>query len=117
MSDYAIFFSWNRSIPGREQLSRGHFDEFVGWLTAQQQSGVIDSFIPVFLTPSGPNAVNGFFLILGDGQKLGAMQQSDEWMRHVVRAGFHLDGISFINGVTGDALMNQMSLWTENISA
>jgi hypothetical protein len=31
----AIFFGWNRSMPGRERLSAQHFDEFVAYLTAE----------------------------------------------------------------------------------
>lgn len=117
MSDHAIFFSWNRSLPGREQLSRDHFDEFVGWLSGQQQNGTIDSFIPVFLMPGGPTAVNGFFLIFGDAQKLGTMQQSEEWIRHTARAGYHLGGFRVVNGVTGEALKQQMSIWSDNFSS
>ena len=39
-----IFFAWNRSIPGREETSGQHFDEFVAYLGAQAQSGVIQGF-------------------------------------------------------------------------
>jgi len=71
--------------------------------------------MPVFLMPGGRSAVNGFFIITGDGQKLGAMQQSEEWQRHTARANYHLDGFSLVNGVTGDSLKQQMTLWAENI--
>jgi hypothetical protein len=29
MASNVILFGWNRSIPGREKVSAGHFDEFV----------------------------------------------------------------------------------------
>ena len=41
MNRNIIFFAWNRSIPGREETSGQHFDEFVAYLGAQAQSGAI----------------------------------------------------------------------------
>ena len=90
MSSNVIFFGWNRSIPGREQMSAEHFQEFLGYLGGLQQAGAIDSFEPVLLSPHGGD-LNGFFLIRGDNEALNALQASDEWLTHQTRGGQHLE--------------------------
>ena len=53
MARNVIFFAWNRSIPGREQISGAHFDEFVAYLGSQAQSGTIQGFDVVLLDNHG----------------------------------------------------------------
>ena len=88
MSSNVIFFGWNRSIPGREQLSAAHFGEFAQYLGGLQQSGTIESFEAVFLNAHGGD-MNGFFLIRGENAKLDALVASDAWMEHMTRADLH----------------------------
>lgn len=40
MSSNALFFAWNRSIPGRERLSADHFSQMVQYLIGQQQNEI-----------------------------------------------------------------------------
>lgn len=114
MSGNVIFFGWNRSIPGRETLSAAHFQEFIQYATGLQQGGAIESFEPVLLTIHG-GELNGFFMIRGESARLDAVVSSEEWLRHVARAGLHLEGAGVVRGVTGELLMKQMGLWTELI--
>ena len=44
MSSNAIFFGWNRALPGREHLSAQHFQDFVAYLSGLQEAGAIDAF-------------------------------------------------------------------------
>lgn len=111
MSANVIFFAWNRSVPGREQTSAAHFQEFVEYLGERQQDGTIDSFTPVFLDIHGGD-MNGFFLIQGEGEHLQALIASDEWTRHMARAGLHLEGAGVVTGATGELLNQRMELWT-----
>jgi hypothetical protein len=110
MSSNAIFFAWNRSLPGRERLSGEHFNDFVGYLGGLQKSGGIQSFEAVFLNPHGGD-MNGFFLIRGDSARLDAVVASDDWVRHMTRAAMHLDGSGAVRAVAGDAVMQRMELW------
>ena len=64
MGSSVIVFGWNRSIPGREKVSAGHFDEFVKYLTELQQKGTIQVFDVIFLDAHGGD-LNGFALIRG----------------------------------------------------
>jgi hypothetical protein len=53
MSSNAVFFGWNRSIPGRERISAEHFQGFVRYLGGLQQKGAIQSFDAVLLDSHG----------------------------------------------------------------
>jgi hypothetical protein len=112
MSTEVIFYGWNRSVPGREQMSATHFQEYLGYLAGLQQNGAIASFEVVLLRPHGGD-LNGFFLIRGDTDQLNALQASDEYLNHVTRGGLHLEGSGAIRGVTGESVMDWMSRWTQ----
>lgn len=116
MSSNAIFFGWNRSLPGRERISAEHFSEFVSYLGGLHKGGKIQSFDVVFLNPHGGD-MNGFFLIRGESSKLDAVVASDDWVKHMVRANMHLDGSGAVRAVTGDAVMQRMDLWKSLIPA
>ena len=116
MSTNVVFFAWNRSIPGRERLSAEHFAQFVQYLGSLKQAGTIQSFDTVFLDTHGGD-LNGFFLIRGEPAKLDTLTGSTEWVTHMMRAALHLEGSGHVRGVTGDAAMQRMELWTRTIPA
>ena len=95
MSSNVVFFGWDRSIPGREQLSAEHFQEFVQYLGGLQQAGTIQSFEPVLLDSHGGD-LNGFFLIRGESANLDALLSSEEWQTHVTRGALHLAGMGVV---------------------
>ena len=116
MAGNVIFFAWNRAVPGREQISGVHFDEFVGYLGAQAQSGAIQGFDAVFLDPHGGD-MNGFFLIRGEPAALATLTASTEWTEHMTRAALHLEGSGAVGGVTGEMVTKRMELWRRHIPA
>jgi hypothetical protein len=116
MGKNVIFFAWNRSVPGREQISGEHFQEFVAYLSGQAAGGGIQGFDVCFLDPHGGD-LNGFFLIRGESANLDALTSSQEWVEHMTRASIHLQGSGSVRGVTGDLVMQRMELWTKNIPA
>ncbi|MEW5976959.1 MAG: hypothetical protein AB1898_14240 [Acidobacteriota bacterium] len=116
MGSNAIFFAWNRSIPGRERMSADHFQEFVQYLTGLQQKGAIQSFETVFLNQHGGD-LNGFFLIRGETGKLDGLVSTKEWALHMMRAAIHLEGSGAVRGVTGDLVTERMNLWKSAIPA
>jgi hypothetical protein len=107
-----VVFAWNRSLPGREQMSGQHFQEFVAYLQAQKDQGAITSFDPVLLEPHG-GSVNGFFLIQGEPDKLAALTSSPDWVQHQIRAMLHLDGAGTWRGVTGAGVGERMAMWMQ----
>jgi len=114
MDRNVIFFAWNRSIPGRENTSGAHFEEFVAYLEAQAQSGSIQGFDAVFLDNHGGD-LNGFFLIRGETASLDALTASSEWLEHMTRGALHLEGSGAVRGVTGDGVGKRMELWSRHI--
>lgn len=114
MSSNAIVFGWDRSLPGREQLSGQHFQDFVAYLQACKNAGTIESFEPVLLEPHG-GSVNGFFLIKGANDKLAALTSSPEWVQHQTRAMLHLDGAAVWRGVVGAGVNERMGIWMQAI--
>jgi hypothetical protein len=101
-------------MPGREKMGAQHFEEFVQYLGGLQQNGAIQTFDVVFLDTHGGD-LNGFVLIKADTAKLDALVSRLEWITHVTRAAFHLDGSGVIRSVTGDKVMARMALWTSLI--
>lgn len=116
MDRNVIFFAWDRAIPGREQISGAHFDEFVEYLTAQAQGGAIQGFDVVFLDPHGGD-LNGFFLVRGDSASLDALTSTTEWAEHMTRAILHLEGSGAVRGSTGDSVAARMDLWRKHVSS
>jgi hypothetical protein len=116
MNANAVFFGWNRSIPGRERMSGQHFTEFVQYLEGLKKQGKIQSFDAVFLNHHGGD-MNGFFLIKGNSPGIQGMVASEEWATHMVRADMHLEGSGAVLGQTGDLLMKMFELWSKNIPA
>ena len=111
MSSNALFFGWNRPVPGREKLSAEHFGSFVQYVVGLQQKGTIKSFDTVFLDAHGGD-LNGFFLIRGESSQLDALVSTPEWIAHVTRALIHLEGAGVIRGLTGELIQPRMDLWT-----
>jgi len=116
MSSNVLVFAWNRPLPGRENLSARHFQEFTEYLGAEQRRGTVESFESVLLEPHG-GTFNGFFLVRGEPRKLAELTSSPEWVQHITRGLLHLDGSCVVRGVTGPALMERMKLWMSNIPA
>jgi hypothetical protein len=110
MGSNVIFFAWNRSVPGFEQQSAAHFQEFVQYLQTQKEDGMIQSYEPVLLDPHGGD-MNGFFLIRGETNKLDTLMSTDAWESHMTRGAIHLHGPGVTRGVTGDRVMKRMELW------
>lgn len=107
-----LLFTWDRSLPGREQLSSKHFQDFMGYLQAQKAQGTIESFEPAILAPRG-TGIHGFFLIKGSPEKLSALTETPEWTQHMMRATLHLEGASVTRGVMGAAVGEHMAMWSQ----
>jgi hypothetical protein len=114
MASNAIFFGWNRSIPGREHISAEHFQQFTGYLNNLKTSSTITSFEPVFLRPHGGD-LGGFFLIHGDSQKLHTLTETNEWVEHMTRGTLHLEGSGYVAADTGSEVAARLAQWIKSI--
>lgn len=114
MGSNVIVFGWNRALPGREALSGQHFQEFSQYLAAQKGNGMIESFDTVLLEPHG-GTLNGFFLIRCEPGKMPELIASADWMKHQIRAGLHLEGLTQLRGVTGAAVDERVAQWMKEL--
>lgn len=114
MGSNALVFGWDRSLPGREQLSGQHFQDFVVYLQGQQSAGRIGGFEPVLMEPHG-GSVNGFFLIKGTSQQIESLMASPEFIQHPLRAELHIQGLGCWRAVTGPAVHERMGMWMQAI--
>ncbi|MCB1926598.1 MAG: hypothetical protein KDH17_01050 [Rhodocyclaceae bacterium] len=111
MANNAVFFAWNRPIPGRERISQAHFGEFSEFLAGLERSGTIESFDVVLLDPHGGD-LNGFFLVRGEPSQLDSMVASEAWQTHITRATLHLLGAGTIRGATRGEVATRMARWS-----
>lgn len=114
MGTNIILFGWKQAIPGREPTSAQHFQEFMQYLQAQKDQGVIRSFEPMLLEPNSGD-LQGFFLIEGEPAKLATLAGHPEWAQHQIRAMLHLTGATLIRGFSGPAVMERMEVWTKSM--
>ncbi len=112
----AIFFGWNRSVPGREHLSAEHFAQFLGYLDGLKSAGTITGFDPVFLRPHGGDLA-GFFLIHGEPSKLHQLVDTSQWIEHYSRGLHHLEGSGYVFADTGSDVQKRMETWIKTIPA
>lgn len=112
----ALFMGWNAPKTGRERQAGELFGVVLDYLGREQKKGTIDSVEPLLLSVHGGD-LNGFFLIRGDGEKLSALRESDEFMKVVMQAGFCLDGFGVIPAYQGEALNELMGKWTQMVGS
>ena len=112
MANYGLFIGFGYPVRGREQAATRVFNEFVQYLTAQQQAGAIAGFEPVFLQPHGGD-LGGFFLVRGDQQRLNELVGAADFQRHMNRAQLIVEHFGVVNAFLGEEIGRQMGLFQE----
>ena len=107
MANYGLFIGFGYPVRGREQAAMRVFNEFVQYLTAQQQAEAIAGFEPVFLQPHGGD-LGGFFLVRGDGERLSRLRISDEWLDLSYRADLIVEGFGVTAATVGDEIEQEL---------
>lgn len=109
-AEHVLFLGWNHPIPGREMQASELFTQFMGYLTNQMKTGMIESFEPVLLGAHGGD-MNGFFIVRGDYDKLTKMQNTDDFMNIVTDINVALSGFGLVRGWAGNGITTQMNRW------
>ena len=112
MANYGLFIGFGYPVRGREQAATRVFNEFVQYLTEQQQTGAIAGFEPVFLQPHGGD-LGGFFLVRGDQQRLSELQASPDFQRLMTRAQLIVEHFGVVNCFLGEEIGRQLSVFQE----
>jgi len=115
MADSALFVGWNRSVHGKEKEALEVLSSALAFYGKQAAAGVIESFEPVLLSHHGGD-LNGFVLIRGDGPKLDAFAQSDEFRDLLLKADMCVNGIGVIHGYVGEGMMRELARFQKTIT-
>jgi hypothetical protein len=112
MADYALFIGWGGVVHGREEMALQVFQETVEFWLRSQQDGRVDGFEPFLLEPHG-GGLEGFMLVYGERDRLGAIQASDDYERVITRAGAVVDDLGVVWAYAQEALSRQMARFQE----
>jgi hypothetical protein len=95
-------------------MSASHFEEFMAYLGGLHKEGIVESFEPVFLDPSGAG-MHGFVLIRTEAGKTGQALERPDFSGHIIRSMLHLEEPVLCRGATGAMLQERMTTWVANI--
>jgi hypothetical protein len=113
MAGEALFIGWGQVVRGREKRALQVFQESMDYYGKLQQDGRIEGFDVYFLAPHGGD-LDGFVVLRGnDRQKLAEVRFSEEFERLVARASAIVDSVGVVIAYTGDALAQQVSIFSD----
>ena len=112
MADSGLFMGWGAPVRGRETVGLGVFNEAIGFWSAQQEAGAIESFETVLLEPHG-GELSGFFLLRGQREKLSELRGDAEFRRLTTRASLIVDQLGVVNAALGEGLSEEVSTFQE----
>jgi hypothetical protein len=110
MADSGLFMGWGAPVRGRETVGLGVFNEAIGFWSAQQEAGAIESFETVLLEPHGGDLA-GFFLVRGTQEQIAAARASEDFRRLNIRANMIVEGFGFVGAILGDGLGDAIGLY------
>jgi len=114
MADRVLFLSWGTPVRGLEDRGLEVFNQAVGLYGRMQQDGRIEGFDVTLLTPNG--ALNGYMALLGSGEQLAAVRESEDFQRMLADAGLIVDDLSLVDGYTNEGVAQQLALYQEAIA-
>jgi hypothetical protein len=114
MADRVIWIAWGSPVHGREERAVEVFGESVAYWGELQAEGRIERFDVTLLSPCGD--LNGFAVLHGTHQQFADLVEEERWIRSVVNAGLVIENLRIIEGITGDALAEQMGIYREAAS-
>lgn len=115
MTETVLFIGWGMTHPGREQLARKTYEEFIEILRALKSEGEIEGFETILLAPHA-GELDGFTLVYGAPEKLAALPMREDVHRLRLRATLDHGKFSVIQGMAGDAVERELSLLHEIVA-
>jgi hypothetical protein len=115
MADRMLFLSWGQVVRGREERALEVFNESVRFYGRMQQEGRIESFDVALLEPHG-GSINGYFALHASASQLAELRETEEFRRLQIDVSMIIDDLRVVNGLTGDGLAREMSMFAEAVS-
>ena len=114
MADRVLFISWGTPVPGREERGLEVFNDALGICGRMQQEGRIEKFDVVLLQPNGD--MNGYIELHGSAEQIAAVHEDEEFQRNTIDAGFIVENLRHVDGVTNEEVARQMAMYQESMS-
>ena len=96
---------------GLEERAVESFNEAIGLYGRMQQEGRIESFDVALLNLTGD--LGGYLQLNGTAQQLAAVNEDEEFRRHLVAASLVVDDLRMFHGATNAGVAEQMAMYTE----
>ena len=108
MADAALFIGWGQVVRGREKRAVQVFNESVEYWGGLQADGKIEDFDVVLLSPHGGD-LQGFALLRGSEDQVGALRADEEFQRRVTRADLIVESQGVIDALVGEGIARGMA--------
>jgi hypothetical protein len=115
MADAALFIGWGQVVRGREERAIQVFNESVEYWGGLQGDGKIEDFEVVLLGPHGGD-LQGFALLRGSPEQIGALRVDEEFQRRVTRADLIVESQGVIDAVINEGLAQAMGQYQGEIA-
>ena len=114
MAEAALFIGWGQVVRGREKRAVQVFNESVGYWGELRGAGKIEDFEVVLLAPHGGD-LQGFALLRGSEEQVGALRADEEFQRRTARADLIIESQGVIDAVIGDGIARVMAQYQAEI--
>lgn len=114
MADAALFIGWGEVVRGREKRAVQVFNESVEYWGGLQGDGRIEDFEVVLLTPHGGD-LQGFALLRGSEEQIGALRADEEFARRIMRADLIVESQGVIDAAVGEGVGRSMAQYQSEI--
>jgi hypothetical protein len=114
MADTALFIGWGQVVRGREKRAVQVFNESVEYWGGLQSDSKIEDFEVVLLAPHGGD-LQGFALLRGSSEQIGALRADEEFDRRVARADMIVDSQGVVDAVIGEGIGRIMAVYQEEV--
>jgi hypothetical protein len=113
-ADAALFIGWGQVVRGREKRAIQVFNESVEYWGGLQGDGRIEDFEVVLLTPHGGD-LQGFALLRGSEDQVGALRADEEFQRRVARADMIVESQGVIDAAIGEGIARGMAQYQAEV--
>jgi hypothetical protein len=113
MADRVLVISWGQTVRGREQHGLEVFEAAVGYYAGLQQSGRIEGFDVMLMTPN--TLMDGCMVLRGSHAQLDAVAEDEQFRRLMVDASLIVDDLRMTTGYTAEGIEQTMPLYAEAI--
>lgn len=114
MADAALFIGWGQVVRGREKRAVQVFNESVEYWGGLQGDGKIEDFEVALLGAHGGD-LQGFALLRGSEEQMGALRVDEEFQRRILRADQIVESQGVIDALIGEGIARGMTQYQGEI--